>query len=44
MPLSRRLTLVGSVSTTSYGSAVADSPIIDSSTGWGGYAGAAYRW
>lgn len=43
-PLSRRLTLVGSVSTTSYGSAVADSPIIDSSTVWGGYAGAAYRW
>ncbi len=43
-PLSRRLTLVGSVSANSYGSAIADSPIIDSSTVWGGYAGAAYRW
>lgn len=43
-PLSRRLTLVSSVSANSYGSAIADSPIIDSSTVWGGYAGAAYRW
>lgn len=43
-PLNRRLTLVGSVSATGYGSMIADSPIIDSSTVWGGYAGAAYRW
>ena len=43
-PLSRRLTLVGSVSANSYGSAIADSPIIESNTVWGGYAGAAYRW
>jgi outer membrane protein len=43
-PLNDRLTLVGGVSATGYGSAIADSPIIDSSTVWGGYAGAAYRW
>lgn len=43
-PLSRRLTLVGSVSANSYDSAIADSPIIESNTVWGGYAGAAYRW
>jgi outer membrane protein len=43
-PLTRRLTLVGGVNATGYGSAIADSPIIDNSTVWGGYAGAAYRW
>ncbi|OQX04444.1 MAG: hypothetical protein BWK73_36175 [Thiothrix lacustris] len=43
-PITERLTLVGGVSATGYDSTIADSPIIDSNTVFGGYAGAAYRW
>ena len=43
-PINRRLTLVGGVNATGYGSAITDSPIIENDTVWGGYAGAAYRW
>jgi outer membrane protein len=43
-PLSKRLSLVGGADLTRYGSAITDSPIVDRSTVWGGYAGMAYRW
>ena len=42
--LTPKLTLVGGVDATHYGSAITDSPLVERSTVWGTYAGMTYRW